>query len=38
MLFDGVMQSKNGCIYPDVTRTGMGLEFKYGNAEKYKIY
>lgn len=37
MLFDGVMQQKNGCIYPDITRPGMGIEFKYSDAEKYKI-
>lgn len=37
MLFDGVMQSKDGCIYPDATRPGMGIEFKYKDAEKYKI-
>ena len=37
MLFDGVMQSKDGCIYPDVTRPGFGLEFKYEDAAKYKI-
>ncbi len=37
MLFDGVMQPKNGCIYPDVSRAGMGIEFKYQDAEKYKI-
>ncbi len=37
MLFDGVMQPENGCIYPDVSRAGMGIEFKYQDAEKYKI-
>jgi L-alanine-DL-glutamate epimerase-like enolase superfamily enzyme len=37
MLFDGVMQSKDGSIYPDVSRPGMGIEFKYSDAEKYKI-
>ncbi|MEP6682075.1 MAG: enolase C-terminal domain-like protein [Parafilimonas sp.] len=37
MLFDGVMQSKNGCIYPDLSRPGIGLEFKYSDAEKYKL-
>ncbi len=37
MLFDGVMQPENGGIYPDVSRAGMGIEFKYQDAEKYKI-
>jgi len=37
MLFDGVMQPKNGCVYPDITRPAMGIEFKYSDAEKYKI-
>jgi L-alanine-DL-glutamate epimerase-like enolase superfamily enzyme len=37
MLFDGVTQSRNGCIYPDVSRPGIGLEFKYKDAEKHKI-
>ena len=38
MLFDGVMTSKEGKIFPDLQRTGMGLEFKYADAEKYKIF
>jgi L-alanine-DL-glutamate epimerase-like enolase superfamily enzyme len=37
MFFDGVTQSRNGCIYPDVSRLGTGLEFKYKDAEKHKI-
>jgi L-alanine-DL-glutamate epimerase-like enolase superfamily enzyme len=37
MLFEGVMQPKNGCVYPDITRSGIGLEFKYSDAKKYKI-
>lgn len=37
MLFDGVIQPKNGCIYPDESRPGFGFEFKYKDAEKYKI-
>jgi len=37
MLFEGVMQPKKGCIYPDITRSGIGLEFKYSDAKKYKI-
>lgn len=37
MLFDGVMQPENGCTYPDESRPGIGIEFKYSDAEKYKI-
>ncbi len=37
MLFEGVMQPKNGCIYPDITRSGIGVEFKYSDAERYKV-
>ncbi len=37
MLFDGVMQSKNGNIFPDLSRPGFGLEFKYSDAEKYTL-
>jgi L-alanine-DL-glutamate epimerase-like enolase superfamily enzyme len=37
MLFDGVTVSKNGSIYPDLSRPGMGIEFKHADAEKYKI-
>ena len=37
ILFEGVMQPKKGCIYPDITRSGIGLEFKYSDAKKYKI-
>ncbi len=37
MLFDGVMQPVNGRIFPDLSRPGMGLEFKHKDAEKYKV-
>lgn len=37
MFFDGVMPSKNGCLFPDLQKPGMGLEFKNKDAEKYKI-
>jgi len=37
MLFDGVMQAKNGMIYPDLSRPGIGIEFKQADASKYKI-
>ncbi len=37
MLFDGVMQPKNGKLFPDTSRSGLGLAFKHADAEKYKI-
>ncbi len=37
MLFDGVLQSCNGYIHPDLSQPGMGLEFKHKDAAKYKI-
>ncbi len=37
MLFDGVPQPENGALKPDLTRPGLGLEFKHADAEKYKI-
>jgi L-alanine-DL-glutamate epimerase-like enolase superfamily enzyme len=37
MLFDGVSPSHNGELKPDATRPGLGLEFKFRDAEKYKL-
>lgn len=37
MLFDGAPQPVNGYLKPDMTRAGMGLEFKHSDAERYKI-
>ncbi len=37
MLFDGALTPVNGALYPDLTRPGMGLEFKRPDAEKYLI-
>lgn len=36
MLFDGALTPKNGVLYPDLSRPGMGLEFKKADAERYK--
>lgn len=36
-LFDGAVAAKNGTMAPDLSRAGLGLEFKYIDAEKYKI-
>jgi L-alanine-DL-glutamate epimerase-like enolase superfamily enzyme len=35
LLFDGALTPKNGVLYPDLTRPGMGLEFRAKDAEKY---
>ena len=37
MLFDGVQQPVNGALHADMNRPGLGLEFKYADAEKYKV-
>jgi L-alanine-DL-glutamate epimerase-like enolase superfamily enzyme len=36
MLFDGFRPAKNGVMYPDLSRPGMGLEFKRADAERYR--
>jgi L-alanine-DL-glutamate epimerase-like enolase superfamily enzyme len=38
MLFDGVVQPENGTLQPDLTRPGLGIDFKYNDAEKYKVH
>jgi L-alanine-DL-glutamate epimerase-like enolase superfamily enzyme len=35
MLFDGAPAPKNGAIRPDMSRPGLGLEFKERDAERY---
>jgi L-alanine-DL-glutamate epimerase-like enolase superfamily enzyme len=35
MFFDGVIKPRGGRLYPDLTRPGMGLEFKKADAERY---
>ena len=35
MLFDGAPKPQGGAIYPDLTRPGMGLDFKRKDAERY---
>ncbi len=37
MLFDGVPQPIDGKLFPDMSRPGLGLDFKYKDAEKYKV-
>jgi L-alanine-DL-glutamate epimerase-like enolase superfamily enzyme len=36
MLFDGFREPKDGVMYPDLSRPGMGLEFKHKDAERYR--
>lgn len=36
MFFDGVQPPKDGALYPDLSRPGIGLIFKHKDAEKYK--
>lgn len=37
MLFDGAPQPVGGCLRPDPTRPGLGLEFKRQDAEQWRI-
>ncbi len=37
MFFDGVLTPREGILYPDLSRPGMGLELKRADAEQYRI-
>ena len=37
MLFDGFIEPRKGVLKPDLSRPGIGIEFKHSDAEKYKI-
>jgi L-alanine-DL-glutamate epimerase-like enolase superfamily enzyme len=37
MLFDGVGEPEGGALRPDLTRPGLGLEFKWPDAERYAV-
>ncbi len=37
MIFDGVLPPRNGCLRPDSSRLGIGIEFKRRDAEKFAI-
>lgn len=37
MFFDGFPEQKDGKIYPDLSRHGLGIELKKKDAEKFKI-
>ncbi|MFL5742253.1 MAG: enolase C-terminal domain-like protein [Flavisolibacter sp.] len=36
MLFEGVASPKDGMLYPDLTRPGLGIEFRHQDAEKFQ--
>ena len=38
LLFDGARDPIDGAIWPDLTRPGMGLEFKHADAERYLVW
>jgi hypothetical protein len=37
MLFDGALLPVDGSLHPDLSRPGMGLEFKRQDAEKWRV-
>ncbi|MDP4149355.1 MAG: enolase C-terminal domain-like protein [Bacteroidota bacterium] len=37
MFFDGLPQPKKGCLEPDLSRPGLGFDFKAADAEKHKL-
>jgi L-alanine-DL-glutamate epimerase-like enolase superfamily enzyme len=37
MLFDGAIEPKDGLLTPDLTRPGLGLEFKRTDAARYAV-
>jgi L-alanine-DL-glutamate epimerase-like enolase superfamily enzyme len=37
MLFDGVQSPVQGMLYPDLSRPGLGLDFKRADAERYAV-
>lgn len=37
LLFDGARIPDNGCLMPDLTRPGLGIEFKEQDAQCYKL-
>jgi L-alanine-DL-glutamate epimerase-like enolase superfamily enzyme len=38
MLFDGALTPVKGVLYPDLSRPGLGLEFKRSDAERYRVW
>jgi len=38
MILDGAIRPVNGDLSPDLSRNGLGLELKRGDAEKFKVF
>ncbi len=38
MLFDGVLEPHDGCLWPDRSRPGIGLQFRRADAERYRVW
>ncbi len=38
MLFDGALTPDHGVLHPDLSRPGMGLEFKHADAARYQVW
>lgn len=38
MLFDGCLTPEKGALHPDLSRPGMGPEFKHADAERYLVW
>ncbi|HEX5055675.1 MAG TPA: enolase C-terminal domain-like protein [Gammaproteobacteria bacterium] len=36
-LFEGALRPNDGCLAPDLTRPGLGLEFKYQDAARHAV-
>jgi hypothetical protein len=37
MLFDGVLTPAGGCLRPDLTRPGLGIELKEADARRFAL-
>ncbi len=37
LLFDGIVEPVDGCLSPDPSRPGLGLELKTADAERYRV-
>jgi L-alanine-DL-glutamate epimerase-like enolase superfamily enzyme len=38
MLFDGALTPVDGELHPDLSRPGLGLEFKHRDADRYRVW
>jgi hypothetical protein len=37
MLFDGFTPPRDGALWPDLSRPGLGVELKKSDAERYRV-